>query len=57
MSKQIMHFASTSERLKYLKGKFEEIIPQEVKDEPKVEEEKPKKAKKKGKKKDEVQAE
>lgn len=57
MSKQVMHFPSFEERLKYLKGKFEEIIPKEVKEEPKAEEEKPKKAKKKGKKKDEVQAE
>ena len=48
---EIMHFNSTKERLDYLRGGFEEIVPTEVKEEPK--EEKPKKAsKKKGKKKD-----
>lgn len=54
--KEIMHFNSTKERLDYLKGNFNEIIPMEVAEEPK--EEKPKKAtKKKGKKKDDkVQA-
>ena len=54
---EIMHFNSTKERLDYLRGGFEEIVPTEVKEEPK--EEKPKKAsKKKGKKKDDkVQAE
>lgn len=52
--KQVMHFKSQKERLAYLRGKFEEIVPNEVKE---VEEE-PKKAKKKGKKKDDtVQAE
>lgn len=51
--KQIMHFNSTEERLKYLKGGLKEVIPVEAEAEP---EEKPKKAKK-GKKKDEVQAE
>lgn len=49
--KKVMHFNSLQERLDYLKGKFEEIKPVEVKEEPK-----PKKAKK-GKKRDgEVQA-
>lgn len=41
--KQIMHFKSTKERLDYLRGGFEEIVPTEVKEEPK--EEKPKKSK------------
>ena len=50
---EVMHFKSQKERLDYLKGGFEEIIPTEVKEE----EPKPKKAKK-GKKKDgTVQAE
>ena len=52
MSKEVMHFKSQEERIRYLKGGFEEISPIEVT------EEKPKKAKKKGKKKDDtVQAE
>lgn len=42
---EVLHFNSQKERLQYLKGKYEEIIPQEVK------------KKKKRKKKDEVQAE
>lgn len=56
-----IHFKSTKERLDFLKGKHEEIVPVEVKpvevEEPK--EEKPKKkAQSKGKKKDgKVQAE
>lgn len=56
--KEIMHFNSTKERLDYLRGGFEEIIPVEAAEEAK-EEPKPKKAtKKKGKKKDDkVQAE
>lgn len=49
---EVMHFKSQSERLKYLKGKFEEIIPQEAE-----EEQKPKKKAKKKEKKDEVSAE
>lgn len=50
---EVLHFKSQKERLDYLKGGFEEIIPTEVKEE----EPKPKKAKK-GKKKDgTVQAE
>ena len=50
---EIMHFNSQKERLDYLKGNYEEIIPQEVV------EEKPKKksSKKKEKKDDAVQAE
>ncbi len=52
--KTVMHFKSQKERLKYLRGGFEEIVPDEVE----VAEEEPKKAKKKGKKKDDtVQAE
>ena len=50
MKREVMHFNSQKERLDYLKGAFEEIIPQEVK------EEKPKKAKKGKKKDDKVQA-
>lgn len=52
--KEIMHFSSTKERLKYLSGGFEEIIPVEVtekgENEPK-EAEKPQKKASKGKKK------
>lgn len=50
---EVMHFKSQKERLDYLKGNYEEIIPQEVV------EEKPKKksSKKKEKKDDAVQAE
>lgn len=58
---EVMHFKTQEERLKYLKGGFEEIAPvevtAEVEEEPKEEEpkeEKPKKAKKKGKKKDDT---
>lgn len=47
--KQVMHFRSTEERLKFLKGKFEEIVPEEII--PKEVEEAPKPKKKKGKKK------
>lgn len=56
---EVMHFKTQKERLKYLKGGFEEIAPVEVtakvEEEPK--EEKPKKAKKGKKKDDTVQAE
>lgn len=52
---EIMHFNSQKERLAYLKGGFEEIIPVEAVEEAK-EEPKPKKAKK-GKKDGTVQAE
>lgn len=68
--REILHFNSTKERIKYLSGGFEEIQPVEVKEEqPKeaekveVAEEKPKKTpakkktSKKGKKDGEVQAE
>ena len=41
--KEIMHFNSTKERLDYLKGNFNEIIPMEVKE--KSKEEKSKKSK------------
>lgn len=68
---EVMHFNSQKERLDYLKGGFEEIIPQEVvvpnKEENTSEsvtepseatsEKKPKKAKKGKKKDDTVQAE
>lgn len=56
---EVLHFNSPEERLKYLKGEFEEIVPIEAKET----EEKPKKAKKSAKKSkkedgnDEVQAE
>lgn len=53
---EIMHFNSQKERLAYLKGGFEEIIPVEAVEEEKAEEPKPKKAKK-GKKDGTVQAE
>lgn len=46
----VIHFNSTQERLKFLRGEFKKIEPQEVKPE------KPKKGKKKEQK-DEVQAE
>ena len=50
---EIMHFNSQIERLKYVRGEFEEIQPKKAKEEPKAEEtseEKPKKAKKSAKK-------
>ena len=50
MKTQVMHFKSQKERLKYLRGGFEEIVPDEVE----VAKEEPKKAKKKGKKKDDT---
>lgn len=50
---EVMHFNTQAERLRYLKGDFEEIEPKEVA----VAEEKPKKAKKGKKKDDAVQAE
>lgn len=58
---EVMQFKSSEERLRYLKGGFEEIHPQKVDEAPK-EEKKPskkgaKKSTKKGAKKDEVQAE
>lgn len=52
--KEIMQFSSTKERLKYLSGGFEEIVPVEVTEkgetEPKEAEKAPKKASKGGKK-------
>lgn len=51
---EVMHFKSQKERLDYLKGNYEEIIPQEaVEEKPK----KKKSSKKKEKKDDAVQAE
>ena len=50
---EIMHFSTQAERLRYLKGGFEEIEPKEVEEA----EEKPKKVKKGKKKDDAVQAE
>lgn len=54
---EVAHFKSQKERMDYLKGRFEEIVPIEAKEEPKkaekIEEkveEKPKKAKKSTKK-------
>ena len=47
---EIMHFNSTKERLAYIRGEFEEIIPVEAKIEPEKVDEKPKKAKKTAKK-------
>lgn len=52
--KEIMHFSSTKERLKYLSGGFEEIVPVEVTEKGEIEPEeaeKPKKKASKGKKK------
>lgn len=51
---EVMHFKTQKERLDYLKGTFEEIVPQKV--EVKASEE-PKQAKKGKKKDDAVQAE
>lgn len=47
---EILHFKSQKERMAYVKGEFEEIVPTEAKIEPKEAEEKPKKAKKTAKK-------
>lgn len=47
---EIMHFNSPQERMAYVKGQFEEIIPIEAEIKPIVAEEKPKKAKKTAKK-------
>ena len=52
--KEIMHFSTTKERLKYLSGGFEEIVPVEVAEKGEIEPEeaeKPKKNASKGKKK------
>lgn len=59
----VMHFNSPEERIRFVKGKFEEIKPIEVEKEAEKAEEKPKKAKKSAKKSkkedenDEIQAE
>ncbi|MBQ1296313.1 MAG: hypothetical protein IIY21_19865 [Clostridiales bacterium] len=47
---EIMYFNSPEERMAYVKGQFEEIIPMEAEKEVEQTEEKPKKAKKKAKK-------
>lgn len=47
---EIMHFNSTKERLAYVRGQFEEIIPVKAEIMPEKAEEKPKKAKKTAKK-------
>lgn len=47
---EIMHFNSQRERIAYLRGGYEEIIPVIAKDEPEKAKETPKKAKKKAKK-------
>lgn len=53
----VIHFDSPQERLRYLKGKFEEIEPKEVVTEEVLEAPKPKKkGKAKGEKNDKVQA-
>ena len=46
----VIHFDSPQERLKYIKGEFEEIVPVEVEMTEEKVEEKPKKAKKSAKK-------
>lgn len=43
---EIMHFNSPEERMAYVKGEFEEIMPIEAEKEVEKTEEKPKKAKK-----------
>ena len=59
----VMHFSTQKERIDFLKGNFEEIIPQIAEEKPeKVEEvaekeEKSPKKRKKGKKNDKIQAE
>lgn len=52
--KNVMHFKSQKDRLDYLRGGFEEIIPKKVEDAPKGKKKTKKKAAKKGAKKDEV---
>lgn len=47
---KVMHFNSPEERMKYLKGGFEEIVPVEVEEKAEKAVEKPKKAKKSAKK-------
>lgn len=48
--KEIVHFNSQKERLAYIKGEFEEIVPEEVKEEPVKAEKTESKSKKKSKK-------
>lgn len=50
MVMEIMHFNSAKERLAYVRGQFEEIIPVKAEIMPEKAEEKPKKAKKSAKK-------
>ena len=47
---EIIHFNSPGERIRYLRGGFEEIVPIEAKIEAETAEKKPKKAKKSSKK-------
>lgn len=47
---EVMHFDSQEERIRFLKGKFEEIKPIEAEKEAEKVEEKPKKSAKKSKK-------
>ena len=47
---EVIHFNSAKERMAYVRGQFEEIIPVEAKIEVEKTEEKPKKAKKTAKK-------
>lgn len=57
---EVIHFDSQEERIRFLKGKFEEIKPIEAEKEAEKVEEKPKKSAKKSKKEaknDEIQAE
>lgn len=49
-SMEIIHFNSPGERIRYLRGGFEEIVPIEAKIEAETAEKKPKKAKKSSKK-------
>ena len=46
--KEIMHFSTTKERLKYLSGGFEEIIPVEVAEKGEIEPEEAEKTEEKG---------
>lgn len=52
----IMHFDSPEERMKFVKGEFEEIIPIEAEEKPKKAKKSAKKSKKEGKD-EELQAE
>ena len=46
--KEIMHFSTTKERLKYLSGGFEEIVPVEVAEKGEIEPEEAEKTEEKG---------